>query len=143
MMPRSTQWYCKVGFLTNANLYFANVKPCRVLFQPNASYAQLKLRTFSWKWNIHKWRLLRCFIVVNSFVRPVVALRDRYVNRSSRPEVFCKKGILRNFSKLTGKNLCQRLFFNKVVGLQFYQKRVSGSEDISYLDTLLYLKNFK
>ena len=58
--------------------------------------------------------------VVNSFVRPVVALCDRYVNRSSRPEVFCKKGILRDFSKLTGKNLCQRLFFNKVVGLQLY-----------------------
>ena len=33
--------------------------------------------------------------------------------RSSRPEVFCKKGVLRNFSKFTGKHLCQRLFFFK------------------------------
>ena len=31
--------------------------------------------------------------------------------RSSRPDVFCKKGILRNFAKLTGKCLCRRLFF--------------------------------
>ena len=37
--------------------------------------------------------------------------------RSSRPKVFCKKGVLRNFAKFTGKHLCQRLFFNKVAGL--------------------------
>ena len=30
---------------------------------------------------------------------------------SSLPEVFCKKGVLRNFAKFTGKHLCQRLFF--------------------------------
>ena len=38
--------------------------------------------------------------------------------RSSRPEVFCKKGVLRNFAKFTGKHLCQSLFFNKVAGLR-------------------------
>ena len=37
--------------------------------------------------------------------------------RSSRPLVFCKKGVLRNFTKFTGKHLCQSLFFNKVAGL--------------------------
>ena len=37
---------------------------------------------------------------------------------SSRPEVFCKKGVLRNFAKFTGKHLCQSLFFNKVAGLR-------------------------
>ena len=35
---------------------------------------------------------------------------------SSRPEVFCKKGVLGNFAKFTGKHLCQSLFFNKVAG---------------------------
>ena len=35
---------------------------------------------------------------------------------SSRSEVFCKKGVLRNFTKFTGKHLCQSLFFNKVAG---------------------------
>ena len=39
-------------------------------------------------------------------------------SRSSRPELFCKKGVLRNFSKFTGKHLCQSLFFNKVAGLR-------------------------
>ena len=37
-------------------------------------------------------------------------------DRSSHLEVFCKKGVLRNFAKFTGKHLCQRLFFNKVAG---------------------------
>ena len=32
---------------------------------------------------------------------------------SSRPEVFCKKGVPRNFAKLTGKYLCQSLFFKR------------------------------
>ena len=30
--------------------------------------------------------------------------------RSSRPEMFCKKGVLRNIAKFTGKQLCQSLF---------------------------------
>ena len=33
------------------------------------------------------------------------------------PEVFYKKGVLKNFAKFTGKHLCQSLSFNKVAGL--------------------------
>ena len=33
-------------------------------------------------------------------------------------EVFCKKGALKNIFKLTGKQLCQSHFINKVRGLQ-------------------------
>ena len=40
------------------------------------------------------------------------------VYRSSRPEVFCKKDVLRSFAKFTGKHLCQCLFFNKAAGCQ-------------------------
>ena len=36
--------------------------------------------------------------------------------RSSRPEVFCKKVVLKNFGKFTGKHLCQSLYFDKVAG---------------------------
>ena len=32
------------------------------------------------------------------------------------PEMFCKKGVYRNFAKFTGKHPCQSHFFNKVVG---------------------------
>ena len=35
---------------------------------------------------------------------------------SSRPEVFCKTGVLRNFAKFTIKHLPQSLFSNKVAG---------------------------
>ena len=38
--------------------------------------------------------------------------------RSSRPDVFCDKGALRNFTKFTGRHLCQSIFFNKVAGLR-------------------------
>ena len=34
------------------------------------------------------------------------------------PEVFYKKGVLKNFAKFTGKHLCQSLFFNKVAGIR-------------------------
>ena len=37
--------------------------------------------------------------------------------RSSRPEVFCNKRVLRNVTNFTGKHLCKSLFFNKVLGL--------------------------
>ena len=51
---------------------------------------------------------------------------DTSIYRSSRPGVFCKKGVLRNFAKFTGKNLCQSLFLNKVPGLK-PEKRDSGT----------------
>ena len=48
------------------------------------------------------------------------------IYRSSRPEVSCKKDVLRNFAKFTGKHLCQNLFFNKVAGqvCNFIKKEV-------------------
>ena len=47
-------------------------------------------------------------------------------SRSSRPEVFCKKGVLENFTKFTEKHLCQSLFFKKetltqVFSCEFYE----------------------
>ena len=44
-------------------------------------------------------------------------LRGFVIVRSSRPEVFCKKSVLENSAKFTGKHLCQSLLFNKAAGL--------------------------
>ena len=44
-------------------------------------------------------------------------VKSKYQN-ISRPEVFCEKGVVRNFAKFTGKHLCQAFFFNKVAGLR-------------------------
>ena len=30
------------------------------------------------------------------------------------PELFCKKGVLKNFAKFNGKNLCHNIFFMKL-----------------------------
>ena len=38
-------------------------------------------------------------------------------HRSSRPEVFCEKDVLENFTKFAGKHLWESLFFDKVAGL--------------------------
>ena len=40
----------------------------------------------------------------------VSALVSIFLDRSSHPEVFCKKGVLKKFAKFTGKHLCQSLF---------------------------------
>ena len=46
--------------------------------------------------------------------------------RSSLREVFCKKGVLRNFTKFTGKPLCQSLFFNKLLCEIFKKPFLTG-----------------
>ena len=55
-------------------------------------------------------------------MKKVITLRKIQVKmknfRSSRPEVFYKKGAVRIFTKFTGKYLCQSLFLNKVAGLR-------------------------
>ena len=49
-------------------------------------------------------------------------LRRRFLQiilvRSSRLKVFCRKGVLRNYTTFTWKQLCQSLFFNKVPALR-------------------------
>ena len=59
----------------------------------------------------------------------VMASVELLDSRSSRPEVFCRKGALKNFTTFTGKYLCQSLFFNKVAGLRpaTLLKRVPGT----------------
>ena len=53
---------------------------------------------------------------------PLSAITKRFrgicIYRSSHQRCSMKKGVLRNFTKFTGKQLCQSLFFNKVAGLR-------------------------
>ena len=61
-------------------------------------------------------------------------------SRTSRPEVFCKKIVLRNSVKFTGKHLSRSIFFNKVAGLSpaTLLKRDSGTGIFLWI-----LRNFK
>ena len=52
----------------------------------------------------------------------VFAYGGNHSFRSSHPNVFCKKGVLRSLTKFTGKHLHQSLFFNKVAGRNFIKK---------------------
>ena len=66
--------------------------------------------------------VFKCFLIKTGAVDSVI-LHEKTSSiattlRSSRPEVFCKEGVLRNFTKFTGKHLCQSLFFTKVAGLK-------------------------
>ena len=55
----------------------------------------------------------------------VIKFHDDSISRSSGPEVFCKRGVLRNLVKFTGKHLRQSLFLIKLQawGLQLWQKK--------------------
>ena len=66
-----------------------------------------------------------------------------WLKRSSLLEAFYKNGVPRNFTKFTGKHMCQNLFFNKVAGssMQLIKKEaltqvfrrvtIGGREDVS------------
>ena len=94
----------------------------------------LKLFRMVWKNKINGWRVFRILNTSSNFEFFLKILKNkehvqilighfssevtRKYFRSSRPKLFCKKGALENFEKLTGKHLCQNLFFNKVAGLR-------------------------
>ena len=60
----------------------------------------------------------------------VFAITIQITTRSSHQRCSVRKDGLRNFAKLTGKHLCQILFYNKIVGPEpatFFKKRDSGT----------------
>ena len=58
------------------------------------------------------------------------------------PEVFCKKSVLRNFTKFTEIHLCQRLFFNKVAGLRSLIRKETLAQVFSCKFCEISKKNF-
>ena len=76
--------------------------------------------------------------IANKPFRALFKTKDPKLNRSfvwcylyiqkQLPEVFCEKGVLRNFAKCTGKSLCQSFFLNKVAGLRQTLTHVSSCE---------------
>ena len=63
-------------------------------------------------------------------------------------KVFYKKGVLKNFTKFTGKHLCQRLFLNKVAALspatlskKRFLHRCSPVSFVKFLSTPLFMEH--
>ena len=79
----------------------------------------------------------KCFSILNfamtKWFSPVTSFVKVFLLRSSHQRCSLRKGVLRNFTKFTGKHLCQSLFFNKVAG------RLG---DCFYLLFILCLKQF-
>ena len=48
--------------------------------------------------------------------------------------MFCKKSILRNFAKLTGKHLCQNLFLSKV---EMTDKKIPSTDLVEMAEFIL------
>ena len=56
-----------------------------------------------------KWQLLKILSNLKYYCQII---------RSSRPELFCKKVVLKNFAKFTEKHLCWSRFYSKVADVR-------------------------
>ena len=66
-------------------------------------------------WRIKRWWTRRGFLVVFRYNKATF-FQTVFNDRSSHQRCSMKKGVLRNFTKFTGKHLCLSLFFDKVAG---------------------------
>ena len=55
--------------------------------------------------------------IIIFFIKAATKKGQLFIDIRNSRSVFCKIGVLRNFTKFTGKPLCRNLFFNKVAGL--------------------------
>ena len=72
------------------------------------------LRIFSPKYGSLDMAVINARMIVEklkTFSYTRVFFSDIKHSRSSRPEVFCEKGVFNNFGKFTGRHQCQSLFF--------------------------------
>ena len=56
-------------------------------------------------------------IILNSALKESIKVIIESKGQKQPPEVFCKKGVLKNFAKFTVKQLCQSLLLIRVVAL--------------------------
>ena len=68
-------------------------------------------QSMAWSLIVYKNTIKNCSTTLQAFFFLSFSLHHK-----QPPKMFCKKGVLRNFAKFTGKHLYQRLFFNKVAG---------------------------
>ena len=60
---------------------------------------------------------MKTVIISGYVVFDVCLLNIMFSNElKQQPKVFCKKDVLKNYTKFIGKLLCQSLFFNQVAG---------------------------
>ena len=64
-------------------------------------------------------------------------------NKGSHPRYSIKKGVLKNFEKFTGENLCGSLFFNKVAGLRLRPEKDFSCNYAKFFQTPFSIEHLK
>ena len=77
----------------------ANFSSKNFFTKSEAVYRMMTVMIINWFYGVVDQQKLLCLI----------SNRNHCYQKSSRPEMFCKKGVLKNFTKFTGKQLCQSL----------------------------------
>ena len=98
---------CNFRGITNSNYYILEAEFCMTFCMKFCDSSFYEGECFHKKFQ---------FKIILKFKDCNLMICEESILRSSRPEVFYKKGVLRNLAKFTEKQLCQSLFFNK--GLQ-------------------------
>ena len=81
------------------------------------------------KLNLHRDAQTPSELLVDVFNLRLMSRGKAYITsyRDNCSRVICRKGVLKDFAKFTGKHLCQTLFFNKEAALRpatFLKKRL-------------------
>ena len=81
------------------------------------------------KLNLHRDAQTPSELLMNVFNLRLMSRGKAYITRyrDNCSRVICRKGVLKDFAKFTGKHLCQTLFFNKEAALRpatFLKKRL-------------------
>ena len=80
-------------------------------YNTNSSMVKMKLGITHECLRFHFWGIFAIHL-------QCLSCFDQSKIQKQPPELFSKKGVLRNFAKFIGKHLWQSLFFNKVAGLK-------------------------
>ena len=109
------------SFATTRQILDVQKQPAEVFCKKRCSknFANFTGKHLCWSLFLIKFHAFRLFLISTYLFILIHTYLFILVFRSSRQEVFCKKGVLRNFAKFTGKHLCQSLFFNRCFSVNF------------------------
>ena len=79
-------------------------------------------------------------VEMHTFAVSCVRVLSQYYQQKQPPEVFCKKDVLRNFAKFTGKYLCQSLFYEFSKNTSFTE-RLQATASVAILAILSTLQS--
>ena len=116
-------WIFNLMYYNHTLIVFASLSNLHKLCKCNTNVFNQNKQVWTFMTTLHKkWsfplRISSVNVTKSKLSHQVINLWSLLKDRSSHPEVFYQKGILKSFAKFTGKNLCESLFFNNVASLK-------------------------